>query len=199
MCSGQWAIRHELVGVYYLRACPLACVLYLLLYAGRLLALLPALLPACLLAAGLLLFVRWLPARSGRHGVEPTGGAKRNVETRCSKIAHVGIIILVLSSVRVLSAAACAIFEQRVSTLCLAPPSCSANCRPDLMQAWPACALLGCPLLCWAALGSLYYPGLSCRLVLRLPVAISAYHIQLVAFHENVELSRISDNDIEKT
>ena len=88
VCSGQWAIRQDLLGVHYLRACLLACMLYLLLYARRLLALLPALLPACLLAAGLLLFVRWLPARSGRHGVEPTAGAKRNVETRCSKIAR---------------------------------------------------------------------------------------------------------------
>ena len=155
LCSGQWAIRHALLWVHYLRACLLACMFYLLLYARRLLALLPALLPACLLAAGSLLFARWLPARSGRHGVEPTAGAKRNVETRCSKIAHAGIIILVLSIMRVLSAAACAIFEQRVSTLCLAPASCSANCRPDLMQAWPACALLGCPLLSWAVLGSL--------------------------------------------
>ena len=158
MCSGQWAIRHELLGVHYLRACLLACMLYLLLYARRLLALLPALLPACLLAAGLLLFVRWLPGRSGRHGVEPTAGAKRNVETRCSKIAHVGIIILAPSIMQVLSVVACAIFEQRVSTLCLAPASCSANCRPDLMQARPACALLGWPgyaglsVLPWALL-----------------------------------------------
>ena len=86
---------------------------------------------------------------------EPTAGAKRNVETRCSRIAHGGILFLVLLTMPVLSAAACAIFEQRVSTLCLAPASCSANCRPDLMQAWPACALLGCPLLSWAVLGSL--------------------------------------------
>ena len=123
-----------------------------------------ALLPACLLAAGLLLFVRWLPGRSGRHGVEPTAGAKRNVETRCSKIAHVGIIILAPSIMQVLSVVACAIFEQRVSTLCLAPASCSANCRPDLMQARPACALLGWPVLSWAMLGFLRCPGLSCRL-----------------------------------
>ena len=164
VCSGQWAIRHELLGVHYLRACLLACMLYLLLYARRLLALLPALLPACLLAAGLLLFARWLPARSGRHGVEPTAGAKRNVETRCSKIAHVGIIILAPSIMQVLSVVACAIFEQRVSTLHLAPASCSANCRPDLMQARPACALLGWPALSWAMLGFLRCPGLSCRL-----------------------------------
>ena len=57
-------------------------------------------------------------------------GAKRNVETRCSKIAHVGIIMLVLSMMPVLSVAACAIFEQRVSTLCLAPAVRSAKSGP---------------------------------------------------------------------
>ena len=150
MCSGQWAIRQELLGVHYLRACLLACMLYLLLYARRLLAFLPALLPACLLAAGLLLFVRWLPARSGRRGVEPTGGAKRNVETRCSKIAHVGIIIswfcrscgfCLQLRVRSLNSA----FQRYAWPLLLGlrtavQTSCKHG-RPG--------ALLGCPLLCW--------------------------------------------------
>ena len=60
---------------------------------------------------------------------EPTAGAKRNVETRCSRIAHGGILFLVLLTMPVLSAAACAIFEQRISTLCLALAACSANFR----------------------------------------------------------------------
>ena len=64
-----------------------------------------------------------------QHFVAPAAGANRNVETRHSKIAHVGIMILVLT------AAACAIFEWRVSTLWLASAAGATKCRPASTRA----------------------------------------------------------------
>ena len=70
--------------------------------------------------------------RSGRQFAEQEAGAKHNVETRCSKIAHATTDrTRMIDRTRVMMPT-CAIFEQRVSTLRLAPAVGSTPCRPDL-------------------------------------------------------------------
>ena len=70
--------------------------------------------------------------RSGRQLAEQEAGAKHNVETRCSKIAHAAADRTRMIDRTRIMMPACAIFEQRVSTLRLAPAVGSTPCRPDL-------------------------------------------------------------------